>query len=232
MYPQWSFHFISLARCLLLRTEHPALHPLLYPLFQVSKRLLTSKISCADPRERGGDGKTDPEPLTGYEPNRIVDNQIITEQEDITCTEDSPTTSHCCLLLKILLKALLEADLDDEHIRALLASPRYLLEREASAERPHVYHSERGGLMSSSSQGLNFMGAGEPFALFSHERRLSQDAFSEREREQPVDVSGSTESIVRDSYPTNLRNLFLMEIEITCLLKQIRIDEAEAKSGI
>ena len=65
-----------------------------------------------------------------------------------------PTTSNCCLPLKILLKALLrlkEADLDDEQIRALLASPRYLLERGESAERSQVYHSERESLMSSSS---------------------------------------------------------------------------------
>ena len=31
-----------------------------------------------------------------------------------------------------------EADLDDEQIRALLASPRYMLEREASAERSQM----------------------------------------------------------------------------------------------
>ena len=30
------------------------------------QRLLTSRISCADPRERGGDGYTDPEPLTQH----------------------------------------------------------------------------------------------------------------------------------------------------------------------
>ena len=48
-----------------------------------------------------------------------------------------------------------EADLDDEQIRALLASPRYLPERDASAERSQIYHSEREGLMSSSSQSLN-----------------------------------------------------------------------------
>ena len=38
------------------------------------------------------DGYTDPEPLTGYEPNRIVDKPIINEQEDITCTEDNHIT--------------------------------------------------------------------------------------------------------------------------------------------
>ena len=36
-----------------------------------------------------------------------------------------------------------EADLDDEQIRALLASPLYLPEREASAERSQVHHSEK-----------------------------------------------------------------------------------------
>ena len=55
---------------------------------------------------------------------------------------------------------------DDEQIRALLASPRYVPEREARAERPQVYHSEREGLMSSSPQGLNFTGTGESVALF------------------------------------------------------------------
>ena len=57
-----------------------------------------------------------------------------------------------------------EADLDDEQIRALLASPRFLPEREASAERSQTYHSEREGLMSSSSQSLNFMGTGKAVA--------------------------------------------------------------------
>ena len=39
--------------------------------------LLTSRNPCADPREPKGDGYTDPEPRTGHDPNRIVDNQII-----------------------------------------------------------------------------------------------------------------------------------------------------------
>ena len=36
-----------------------------------------------------------------------------------------------------------ESDLDDEQIRALLASHQYLQEREASADRSQVYHCER-----------------------------------------------------------------------------------------
>ena len=45
-----------------------------------------------------------------------------------------------------------DSDLDDGQIRALLASPLYLQEREANAERLQVYHSLRENLMSSSSQ--------------------------------------------------------------------------------
>ena len=44
-----------------------------------------------------------------------------------------------------------ESDLDDEQIRALLTSPLYLQQREASAERSQVYHSARENLMSSCS---------------------------------------------------------------------------------
>ena len=56
--------------------------------------------------------------------------------------------------------------------------------------------------MSSSSQSLNFTGTGELVALFAHESRLNQDAFSERE--QPVDVSRGNESIFRDADPANV----------------------------
>ena len=51
------------------------------PTFTGLQRLITSRIPCADPREPRGDGFTDPEPRTSYEPNRTVDNPTITEQE-------------------------------------------------------------------------------------------------------------------------------------------------------
>ena len=44
-----------------------------------------------------------------------------------------------------------ESDVDDEQLRVLLAAPLYLQEREASAERSEVSHSERENLMSISS---------------------------------------------------------------------------------
>ena len=100
----------------------------------------------------------DPETLTGYEPNSIVDNQIINEQEDITCSEDNQITeiggqvkslSYNQSLLSSTQDSIesittpQEADMDDEQLRTLLASPLYLQERGASAERSQVYHSER-----------------------------------------------------------------------------------------
>ena len=79
-----------------------------------------------------------------------------------------------------------EADLDDKQIRALLASLRCLLEREASAERSRIYHFEREGLMSRSSQSLNFLSTGTPVAWLSHQKRLGQDEFSEKEEHADI----------------------------------------------
>ena len=63
---------------------------LLSPSFTGSgSRLITSRIHWADSRELGGDGFTDPEPRTGYEPKRTVDNPIVTEQEIEHSAEES-----------------------------------------------------------------------------------------------------------------------------------------------
>ena len=59
------------------------------------QRLLTSRIPCADPREPQHFMVTDlliQNLAQVAEPNRIVDNQITNEQEDITCTEDNQIT--------------------------------------------------------------------------------------------------------------------------------------------
>ena len=63
-------------------------------------------------------------------------------------------------------------------LRAVLASPLYLQERGASAERSQVYRSERESLMSSSSQDPTtrstgkLVGTGKPVAVFSSQSRL------------------------------------------------------------
>ena len=71
----------------------------------------------------------------------------------------------------------LESDLNDEQIRALLASPLFLQKREASADRSQVCHSVRKNLMSSSSRAPK--STGKPVALFSSKSRSSQEVFSD-----------------------------------------------------
>ena len=61
-----------------------------------------------------------------------------------------------------------DSDLDDEQLRALLASQLYLQEREANAGRSQVYHSERENLMSISSQDPT--STGRLVALFSSKK--------------------------------------------------------------
>ena len=110
-----------------------------------------------------------------------------------------------------------EADFEDEQIRALLASPRYLLQREASAERSHFYHSERESLMSSSSQDPKPVGTGKPLAVFSSQKSLN---FRHNFRERESNLFWRVMNRFSDSLTWQmLRNLFLVEIEITCLLK-------------
>ena len=104
-----------------------------------------------------------------------------------------------------------EVDFDDEQIRALLAWPRYLLEREAT-ERSQVYHSDRESLVSSSSQGLTSFGTREPVAVFSRQSRLNQDTFSKRDqcslKHQQEHVSGSNEPIFRFCNPVDVAKSF------------------------
>ena len=178
-------------------------------------RLITSGIHCADPRGLGGDGFTDPEPRTGFEPKRTVDNPIITWQEIEHSTEESqipeiedkfslPYNQSLLSSTQDSVESLAtphEADLDDEQVRALLASPRYLPEREAGAERSQMYHSEREGLLSSPpSQSLNFIGTGKPVAWLSHQKRLGLDEFSERE--QPAYVLRANKSVFGRRLPS------------------------------
>ena len=73
----------------------------------------------------------------------------------------------------------LDSDLDDEQIRSMLASPLYLQEREASADRSRVYHSYNESSVSSSSHFR--ASAGRFAAVFSHIRKSSQESHSDRD---------------------------------------------------
>ena len=204
-----------------------------------------SFIHCEDPQPlQGGASAEELPPPTGYEPNGIVDNQIVDNQENMHFTEEDQITE-----LEDRVKSLSynqsflpsnqdlaesiatppQLDFDDEQLPALLASPLYPLERGASAERSQVYHSERESLMSSSSQDPTTGGAGKPVgtgkpvAVFSSQSRLNQDTFADRDQFslKHEQVFGSNEPIFRFSLTRQmLRNLFLMETEISCLLKR------------
>ena len=61
--------------------------------------------------------------------------------------------------------------------------------------------------MSSSSQSLNFVSTEKPVAWLSHQKRLGQDEFSERE--QPADILRGDESIFRDANLANVAKSLL-----------------------
>ena len=157
--------------------------------------LVTSRIHCTDSRDLRGDGFTDPEPRTGYEPNRTVDNPIVTEQEIEHSAEESQIPEiEDKLSLPYNQSLLSSTQVCFAVPQAALASPRYLPERVANTERSHIYHSER-GLLSSSSQSLNFVGTGKPVAWLSHQKDWVKTIF-------------------------RVAKSLLEEIEITCFLKR------------
>ena len=100
-----------------------------------------------------------------------------------------------------------DSDLDGEQIRALLASPVYLQEREEGAERSKLNHFERENLMCSSP--LFAMSTGK-FVAFKN--RLNPETFSDREdfpfRHQQV--FGSNEPFFRFSNPANVAKSLLV----------------------
>ena len=121
--------------------------------------------------------------ITGYEPLQLAehkdhrhsteDNQLV-EYQDLAEHDDSrvtpqffhrPSIASTYDSAESIVTPPPDSGLDDEQIRALLASPLYLQEREASADRSQLYHSARENLMSSSSQ--DPIRTVRPVALFS-----------------------------------------------------------------
>ena len=129
-----------------------------------------------------------------------------------------------------------ESDLDDKQLRALLASPLYLQEREASAERSQVFYSERENLMSSSSQ--DPISTGKPVASISSQNRLNPETFSDREdfslRYQQFFL-GSNEPFIRFSNPANVvkslrdggRDHFLAEARSELMKQEYKVESLD-----
>ena len=111
----------------------------------------------------------------------LTEDKHFAEDQDIAERGDLRVKPLCfhrphTILLRALRRPLPESDFDDEQLRALLASPPYMQEREANADRSQVYHSAREILMSSSSQDPT--STGKPVAVFSTKNRLNQEMFS------------------------------------------------------
>ena len=71
-------------------------------------------------------------------------------------------------------------EIDDEHIRNMLAAPLCFQEREASADLSQVYHSDDESLLPV-SQSI-FTSTGKPVPLFSQRRKSSQELDDDRIR--------------------------------------------------
>ena len=128
------------------RTGTPS-SPLLESVFQQSEK------HCGDQRPQLSGALTEIPPVAGYEPNRIAedrDYRHFTEDGQFTELEDLPVrplSHHQSIIATTYDSAESiatppDSDLDDEQLRALVASPLYQQEREASAERSQVYHCE------------------------------------------------------------------------------------------
>ena len=139
------------------RTGTPS-SPFLEPVFQRAAQ------PCEDRRPQLSGALAEPRPFTGYEPKQLAedrDYKHYTDDGHFPDHEDlrvKPLSFHQSTIASTYDSAesiatpLPESDSDDEQLRALQASPLHVQEREASAERSQVCHSERENLMSSSSQ--------------------------------------------------------------------------------
>ena len=132
---------------------------------------------CEDRRPQLGGALVEPQPFAGYEPQQLAEDRDykhftrdgqFTEHEDLRVKPlslNQSITASTNDSAESIATPPPESDLDDEQLRALLALPLYLQERQASAERSQVYHSERENLMSNSSQ--DPISTGKLVALFS-----------------------------------------------------------------
>ena len=102
--------------------------------------------------------------------------------------------------------------MDDDLTRDVLAFTAVLTgEREASADRPRVYHSFRENSLSSSSHFRE--SAGKPAAVFSHKGKSNQETFSDKEgvSSGQQSVQGKGESCFRFSDPEEAARTVLEE---------------------
>ena len=92
-----------------------------------------------DPTNVSSGSLADIHSLAGYEPKDLAEKYNLALVRPLFFHRPSMTST--CDSAESIATSAPESDLDDEQIRHMLASPLYLLEREASADRSRVYHS-------------------------------------------------------------------------------------------
>ena len=106
---------------------------------------------CEDPWKVSFGSLAKSHTSTGYEPNRLAEEVILPNTELRPSFFHTQSTTSAYDSAESIATRPPESDWDDEHIRTMLASPLYLQEREASADRSRVHHSLRENTMSTSS---------------------------------------------------------------------------------
>ena len=114
-----------------------------------------------------------------------------------------------------------DSDLEDEQIRKMLASPLYIRERKENEGQARAYHSKREKIKTQSSR--NPEASGKLDAMFSCHSESSQNTFSGRNRRNESEnrfECGFFTLFLDLVTQQMLRNHFLTETRIICLIKQ------------
>ena len=177
--PSWTFPVALSAPSLLTCTPiRPSGTPAPPPLQTSSSEKMNP---CEDPQEVSFGQLADTQPLTGYEPNDLAEEDDLHRND----AQERPlysSTNRVWHRLTVMLKASL-LSLRNRIWKMSKYGPSPLYEREGSADRSRVYHSFRANSVSSSShfRETGASGSGKPEALLSHKRKWSQEALSDRE---------------------------------------------------
>ena len=212
-----SHHLAPCHTLLLWWAAHLQLAPalLLFPRHDLSQLPLTSFLVRLNPAQIHNMWVLaiwpNPQPLQVMSPSILPNIRILQNTRIYVSNLYFPQTEFC-FDLRFCWKhcdAPPESDLDDEQIRALLASPLYMQEREANADRSQLYHSVREkNLMSGSSQVPKSME--RPVALFSTKNRSNQETYFDRRFSSGhQQVLGNSEPLFRFSHPDNSANSLL-----------------------
>ena len=191
---------------------------------------LRAQKPCEDRRPQRSGALAEPRLLTGYEPKQLSENQDykplhgrLTEHKD---SRIKPLSFHQSITASTYDSAESiatrhpESDLDDEQLRALMASPLHLQERESSTERSQVYHSERENVMCSSSQ--DPISTGKLVALFSSQNIAKY--FLDGNKHHLLAEARS--DLMKREYKVEILNTWIGELQQQTYAQRLELEDA------